>query len=135
MGWTISHNINTGTTAAADALAKFRKIADSARGDGVIRLTIDPDLSDTFRTDVTPGDRTVSVAAQNSIALLYAAYDFENKYIPLAKNRDLWNNDVTIGDHLPEWHSTPRRHTQSAVCGPGATSSATTADTSTGWSR
>ena len=90
--------------AVCDAIAKLRTIADSAHGDGTIRLTIDPALSDAFHIDVTPADRTVSVKAQNSIALLYAAYDFENKYLPRAENCDLWNNSVTLGDHLPEWH-------------------------------
>ncbi len=104
MAWTITHDIYKEEKAASDAIAKFRAIAETAHGDGAILLTVDPECSDAFRIDVTPDNRTVSVTAQSSIALLYAAYDFENKYIPFAKNRDLWNNDVTIGDHLPEWH-------------------------------
>ena len=104
MAWTITPDIYKEEKAASDAIAKFRAIAETAHGDGAILLTVDPECSDAFRIDVTPDNRTVSVTAQSSIALLYAAYDFENKYIPFAKNRDLWNNDVTIGDHLPEWH-------------------------------
>ena len=104
MAWTITHDIYKEEKAVSDAIAKFRAIAETAHGDGAILLTVDPECSDAFRIDVTPDNRTVSVTAQSSIALLYAAYDFENKYIPFAKNRDLWNNDVTIGDHLPEWH-------------------------------
>lgn len=104
MAWTFTHDIYKEEKAASDAIAKFRAIAETAHGDGAILLTVDPECSDAFRIDVTPDNRTVSVTAQSSIALLYAAYDFENKYIPFAKNRDLWNNDVTIGDHLPEWH-------------------------------
>ena len=104
MAWTITYDIYKEEKAASDAAAKFRVLAESARGDGTFLLRIDPKLPDAFRIDVTPDNRTVSVTAQDSISLLYAAYDFENKYIPFAENRDLWNNAVIIGDHLPEWH-------------------------------
>ncbi len=112
MAWTISHNINIEENAASAALAKIRTLTESAHGDGTVTLTLTPD-TDGFSIDVTPADRTVTIAACNSVNLLYAAYDFENKYIPLVKNQDLWNNAVTLGDHLPEWHvKTAPTHTR-----------------------
>ena len=79
MAWTITYDIYKEEKAASDAAAKFRVLAESARGDGTFLLRIDPKLLDAFRIDVTPDNRTVSVTAQDSISLLYAAYDFENK--------------------------------------------------------
>ncbi len=103
MAWTISCNINTEETAASAALTKLRTIADSAHGDGTVLLAIDPSLTG-FTIDVTPDNRTVTIAAQDSIHLLYAAYDFEAKYLPRVSSCDLWKNGITLGDHLPEWH-------------------------------
>lgn len=112
MAWTFTHDIYKEDKAASDALAKLRTLAESAHGDGTITVKTDASL-DGFTIDVTPSDRTVTLAARDGIHLLYAAYDFENKYVPRAKNCDLWNNAVTLGDHLPEWHvKTAPTHTK-----------------------
>jgi hypothetical protein len=106
MAWTLTHDIcdiYKEDKAASDALAKLRAIAESAHGDGTVTVKTDPSLAG-FTIDADPASRTVAIAARDNIHLLYAAYDFETKYIPRAENCDLWNNAVTIGDHFPEWH-------------------------------
>lgn len=110
--WSIINNLYKEEKAAETAVSRIRTIAESAHGDGAFTLRTDVTMEG-FTIDVTPADRTVTIAAQDSIHLLYAVCDFEAKYLPRAKNCDLWNNTVTLGDHLPEWHiQTKPTHTK-----------------------
>lgn len=101
--WSIISSIYKEEKAAQTAVSRIRTIAESAHGDGTFTLRTD-DTAEGFTIDVDPIGRTVTITAQDSIHLLYAAYDFEAKYLPRVQNCDLWNNAVTLGDHLPEWH-------------------------------
>lgn len=89
--------------ASQAAVSRMQVLAKSAHGDGTMVLRTDADL-DGFQMDVVSAERTVTLTARDGVNLLYAVYDFENKYLPLVKNADLYDNAVVLGDFLPEWH-------------------------------
>ncbi len=108
--WNLHANVPS-DIAAETAVRRIRTLAESAHGDGLFTLSVD-DTPAGFTIDVSPADRTVTLTAKDSVHLLYAAYDFEAKYLPLVANSDFYA-PVTLGDVLPEWHyATAPTHTR-----------------------